>query len=124
MTSARSYSDYLADIIDAMRKIGRFIEDFNELQFQQDEKTIFAVVRALEIIGEATKCLPDTFRSAYPQIPWKAMAGMRDKLIHQYTGVDLRVVWRTVAEDIPELLPQIEQIHRTVIAPKSEDLGF
>lgn len=52
------------------------------------------------------------------------MAGMRDKLIHQYTGVDLRVVWRTVAEDIPELLPQIEQIHRTVIAPKSEDLGF
>jgi uncharacterized protein with HEPN domain len=94
MTSERSYSDYLADIIDAMQKIGRFIEDFSEVQFQQDEKTIFAVIRALEIVGEATKCLPDTLRSAYPQIPWKAMAGMRDKLIHQYTGVDLRVVGR------------------------------
>lgn len=114
MTSERSYSDYLADIIDAMQKIDRFIEDFNEVQFQQDEKTIFAVVRALEIIGEATKCLPDTLRSAYPQIPWKAMAGMRDKLIHQYTGVDLHVIWKTATEDIPTLLPQIQHIHSTV----------
>lgn len=114
MTSARSYSDYLADIIDAMQKIGRFIEDFSELQFQEDEKTIFAVIRALEIVGEATKCLPDTLRSAYPQIPWKAMAGMRDKLIHQYTGVDLHVVWKTATEDIPALLPQIQHIYSTV----------
>lgn len=114
MTSERSYSDYLADIIDAMQKIDRFIEDFSEVQCQQDEKTIFAVVRALEIIGEATKCLPDTLRSAYPQIPWKAMAGMRDKLIHHYTGVDLEVIWKTATDDIPTLLPQIQHIYSTV----------
>jgi uncharacterized protein with HEPN domain len=113
MTSARSYSDYLSDIIDAMQKTGRFIEGFSEVQFQQDEKTIFAVIRALEIVGEATKCLPDTLRSTYPQIPWKAMADMRDKLIHQYTGVDLGVVWKTATEDIPTLLPQIQHIYST-----------
>ena len=114
MTSERSYSDYLVDIIDAMEKIGRFIEGLSEQKFQEDDKTAFAVIRALEIIGEATKCLPDTFRSAYPQIPWKAMAGMRDKLIHQYMGVDLRVVWKTATEDIPALLPQIKHMYRTM----------
>lgn len=114
MTPTRLYRDYLADIIDAMQKIGQFTQGMSEEEFLCDEKTEFAVIRALEIIGEATKCLPESFRKSYPQIPWKAMAGMRDKLIHQYSGVDLHVVWKTVSEDIPLLLPHIQDIHKTM----------
>lgn len=72
-------------------------------QFSQDDKTAYAVVRALEIIGEATKKIPDAVRDQYPQIPWREMAGMRDKLIHDYFGVNLGVVWKTVQEDLPLL---------------------
>ncbi len=69
-----------------------------------------AVVRALEIVGEATKNLSYDFRQKYYQVPWKFMAGMRDKLIHDYMGVDYRLVFKTAKEDVPELFDYIEQI--------------
>ena len=72
-------------------------------QFAGDAKTVFAVVRALEIIGEATKKLPQSVRDRYPKVPWREMAGIRDKLIHDYFGVNLAVVWKTVIEDLPGL---------------------
>ncbi len=71
--------------------------------FSRDKKTIYAVVRGLEIIGEAVKKVPKELRESYPDIPWKRIAGMRDKLIHEYFGVDIEVVWKTVREDIPYL---------------------
>jgi len=95
----------------AMEKVESFIQGFDEEQFRRDEKTIFAVIRALEIVGEAAKRVPDTIRQTYGAVPWRAMTGMRDKLIHDYTVVDLTVVWRTASEDLPTLKPLLQQIY-------------
>ncbi len=78
--------------------------------FAKDDKTIFAVIRAIEVIGEAAKNIPANERGKYPEIPWKGMAGMRDKVIHAYFGVDKRVVWETVKKRIPEIKPLFERI--------------
>jgi uncharacterized protein with HEPN domain len=110
MTNERTYEDYLADIADALEKIEKFIQGMDFEAFAADDKTTFAVVRGLEIIGEATKMIPDSVRQAYPIVPWKSMAGMRDKLIHHYFGVDLNVVWETAVNDLPALKPQIQHV--------------
>ncbi len=99
----RDYSDYLNDIINELSNIESFIEGMTYDDFVQDKKTIYAVVRGLEVIGEAVKKIPKEIRELYPDIPWKRIAGMRDKLIHEYFGVDIEVVWKTVREDIPYL---------------------
>lgn len=110
MTSPRSYLDYLIDIVDAIEKTKRFIQGLTYEEFRQDDKTVFAVIRALEIVGEATKQIPSSVRASYPDIPWREMAGMRDKLIHDYLGVNLLVVWRTATEDMPAVLPMLTEI--------------
>jgi uncharacterized protein with HEPN domain len=102
MTARRDHADFLDDIVEAARKVHRFIEGFDFASFASDEKTVFAVVRALEIIGEAAKHIPQHVRDAHPEIPWRSMAGIRDKLIHDNTSVNLSVVWKTVTSDIPE----------------------
>lgn len=106
----REYSDYIQDIIDAIDKAQKFTEGLTYDNFREDEKTVFAVVRALEIIGEAAKNIPESLRSQYPDIPWKEMAGMRDKLIHEYFGVKFEVVWDTVRVETPELKTKFEKI--------------
>ena len=116
MKSERDYQDYLQDILDSIVKVARFIEGMTLEQFTSDEKTSYAVVRALEIIGEATKRIPDSVREKYRQIPWREMAGIRDKLIHSYFGINLDVVWKTATEDLPALEPQI----RTLLAESTE----
>ena len=80
--------------------------------FVRDDKTASAVVRKLEIVGEAVKNIPDEIKEKYPQIPWKDMAGMRNKLIHGYFGVDLKRVWRTIKEDLPKVKPEIGEIFK------------
>ena len=110
MTKKRYHHDYLNDILDSMDKAVSFIKGLSEDNFIQDEKTSFAVIRALEVLGEATKQIPEEIKSKYPQIPWRDMSGMRDKLIHAYFGVDLRVVWKTIKKDIPMLRPLIEKV--------------
>lgn len=84
----RDYKLYIKDIIEAIESIEKFIKDMNFEDFISDDKTTSAVIRKLEIIGEATKAIPDQIKDSYPQIPWKAMAGMRDKLIHFYFGIE------------------------------------
>ena len=101
---------YLRDILAAMVAVQAFVEKMDFETFVVDDKTTSAVVRKLEIIGEATKNVPRKIRQQYPQIPWRQMAGMRDKLIHAYFGVDYSLVWETVKDVIPPLLPIIEQI--------------
>ncbi len=99
----REIGDFIEDIVNAMNKALKFVEGMNYEEFAKDDKTVFAVVRAIEIIGEAVKNIPEDIRREYPEIPWKGMAGMRDKVIHGYFGVDIKVVWDTVNKRIPEL---------------------
>jgi uncharacterized protein with HEPN domain len=106
----REIGDYIQDIVDAINKAIKFVEDMSYEDFVQDDKTIFAVVRALEVVGEAVKNIPPEFREQYPEIPWRDMASMRDKLIHEYHGVRLEVVWETVKEEIPPLKLVFEKI--------------
>jgi uncharacterized protein with HEPN domain len=106
----REFLDYVEDIIGAMTDAIKFVENMEYTEFANDRKTLYAVTRAIEIIGEAVKKIPKSVRNRYPQIPWKDMAGMRDKLIHGYFGVDLKRVWKTVKEDIPKLKLMFDKI--------------
>jgi len=99
----RDYEDYLNDILDAIRKIEAFTKGMTFEIFKEDDKTVFAVIRAMEIIGEAAKHIPDDVRSQHPQVPWKAMAGMRDVLAHDYFGVNLNTIWITAREKLPSI---------------------
>jgi uncharacterized protein with HEPN domain len=107
---SHEFLDFVEDILDAMDKAEVLVEGFTYRQFEEDFRTNFAVIRALEIIGEATKRLPMSVREHYPGIPWTGMAGMRDRIIHGYDTVDLQIVWDVVKQDIPEIKPQIQQI--------------
>ena len=108
----KEYNDYFEDILNSILKIEEFIKGMTFENFQDDEKTIFAVIRALEIMGEAAKKMPQSVRNKHPQIPWREISGMRDKLIHGYFGVDLKVVWDTVKKDIPELKEKLQRIKK------------
>jgi uncharacterized protein with HEPN domain len=103
--------DYLVDIRDQIDLIAKFLEDISSPDaLKQDLKTAYAVTHAIEIMGEATKNLPQAFRRRHPDIPWRKMTGMRDKLVHEYFGVDLTVLWVTATEDVPQLAAPIRGI--------------
>lgn len=106
----RDIGDYLEDILNTIDKAENFIEGMTYEEFIKDDKTVFAVIRALEIIGEAVKNIPDDVRKSYPEVPWRDIAGMRDKVIHGYFGVKLDIVWNTVKEELPSLKPIFEKI--------------
>lgn len=112
MTKNREFLDYVADIRGATQHIGQFIAGMTWAQFAQDQKTIYAVVRAFEIIGEAAKKVPPSVRKRHAKVPWKQMAGMRDKLIHEYFGVNYQVLWKTAKEDIPSIQPLIAKVYQ------------
>ena len=101
MTRKREFLDYVADIQNATQNISQFIAGMTWAQFAEDQKTIYAVVRAFEIIGKAAKKVPLSVRKRHAKVPWKQMTGMRDKLIHEYFGVNHEVLWKTAQEDIP-----------------------
>lgn len=109
---------YLAHILECIQKIERFTVE-GQGRFFEDDMVQDAVIRNLEIIGEAAKRLDETYRVAHPEIPWRAFAGLRDVLIHQYEGIDLERVWTIVENDLPdlkqaiaELLPPLDQLER------------
>ena len=109
-SSRRDYKDYLFDINDTINKIEKFCKGFNLAKFKQDEKTHDAVIRRFEIIGEAVKNIPARVKNKYKEIPWKEMAGMRNKLVHEYFGVNTEVVWKTIKHDIPDLKKKVDAL--------------
>jgi uncharacterized protein with HEPN domain len=105
----RDLTDALNDISDSIKLAIEFTEKMSFNDFQYDKKTQFAVIRCFEIIGEATKRLPDEYRNSRQDVPWKAMAGMRDRLIHGYDVVDTELVWKTTRQTLPQLLENLQR---------------
>jgi len=110
----RDFLTYLDDILGSIHKIQVYIQDMDFDQFEEDFKTIDAVVRNFEIIGEASRQIPAGIKKKFPLIPWKQMSGMRDKMIHEYAGIDLETVWKTIQDDLPDLEKKLKEIRRTL----------
>jgi uncharacterized protein with HEPN domain len=108
----REFKDFINDIIENSNDIIIFTKGMQYDKFKKDKKTINAVVRSLEIIGEAGKHIPKDIREKYDKIPWNNIINMRNRLIHGYFGVDLEAVWETVISDIPELIEKIREIEK------------
>ncbi|MFA5865616.1 MAG: DUF86 domain-containing protein [Phycisphaerae bacterium] len=111
----RDYRIYLQDILQAIDNTQEYVAGMSYSAFAADKKTISAVVRELEVIGEAVKNLPASVRKKHPGVPWSEMARMRDKLIHFYFGVDKEIVWKTVKTRLPELRENIQTILQEII---------
>ena len=108
--SKRADTDFLNDSKEAILRINVYVENLSYEEFLNDIKTQDAVVRNLEIIGEAIKNISEELKEKYPRVPWKDLAGVRDKLIHHYFGVNLDIVWNIVKKELPEIILQLEAI--------------
>jgi len=101
---------YIQDILESMEAIEEYVQSTTEEQFYRNRQVQDAVLRRLEIIGEAVKNLDEDFRNRYPEIPWKKVAGLRDVLIHEYFGVSLKRVWRVIKIDLVDMKSHISRI--------------
>jgi len=108
--SKRDITLSLEDITEAIERISDYIGDYSKEEFQKDQKTIDAVVRNIEIIGEAVSNIPKEFREKYPHIPWKKIVGVRNIVIHKYFGVDTNTLWIIINEQLSEFKLQISMI--------------
>ncbi len=106
----RDYRLFVKDIMEAIQDIEAFVGDMEFNAFQADRKTMSAVVWRLEVIGEAAKNIPVAIRGRYKELPWKDMAGMRDKISHFYFGIDLKIVWEVVKKKLPIVKPVIQKM--------------
>ena len=106
----RDYKVYLEDILEAIGKVSRYTVGLSQEAFSGDEKTLDAVVRNLEVIGEAIKKVPGKIRSKYPEVEWKKIAGLRDILIHEYFGIDVDIIWDIVQNKLQVLEKQVNLI--------------
>lgn len=110
----RTYKDYFEDILTSVTDIENFIKGKSFKSFVKDKKTVNATLRSLEIIGEAAKAIPDSIRNKNKDIPWKQMAGTRDKIIHEYFGVDYEMIWKVAKEELKNIKQPIENILKNI----------
>jgi uncharacterized protein with HEPN domain len=106
----RNATLYLLDILEAITAIEQFVAGMDFESFRRDDRTSSAVIRKLEVIGEAAKQVPASIKEEHPAVPWRRMAGMRDRLIHFYFGVKYELVWETILQELPRLKPAIGAI--------------
>ncbi len=110
MRGKREILDYVRDMLYAAEQAEHFIHDMTWDSFRSDTKTIFAVIRALEVIGEAARHIPKSVRTRYTEVPWEEIIGMRNIVIHEYFGIDLEVIWKTLQQDLPPLRAALSKI--------------
>ena len=106
----REYDDYVHDMLENAEKALFFVQGMDYDGFYTDDKAVYAVIRALEIIGEAARQIPEDIRQSNPEIQWREIAAMRNKLTHEYFGVNTKVIWRTVQEDLPIIIPLLKKM--------------
>lgn len=111
---------YIQHILDAIEDIEESVRNFSEEQFGKNKDVKDSNIRRLEILGEAVKNISDSLKKKYPKIPWKEIAGTRDKMIHQYFGVDLEIVWNIITKEIPKLKKEIKQIKKELLIKNGE----
>ena len=107
---SREWQLYWSDILQCCRKVLRYVDGMTREQFEADERTYDAVLRNLEIIGEAVKHLPDEARTLAPQIEWRNIAGFRDIVAHAYFGIDSEIVWDIVSTKVPDMLREMDAV--------------
>lgn len=112
--SRRNPRFYFDDILDAVSNIEEFTRGISFLEFEADKKTLHAVLRNLEIIGEACRQIPRTIKAQYPQIPWRRISAMRNVITHEYFGVDTEIAWKVCQKDIKELEKQVREIYNDI----------
>jgi uncharacterized protein with HEPN domain len=106
----RNYAMYLQDLLLAMTRIAEYLEGYDFDQFKKDYKTVDAVIRNFEIIGEAAKNLPDHIKEKNPDLPWDEMYLLRNKVSHEYFGIDYEIIWDVCINHLPENRKQIQSI--------------
>jgi len=107
---AKDYKAYISHILESIILIEQYTENISFEEFENDRKTIDAVIRNFEIIGEASNKLPEEFRKQYPEVPWRSIIGLRNVLIHDYLGVDIKAVWGNLKQELPLLKEQMQSI--------------
>jgi uncharacterized protein with HEPN domain len=112
MSKKRRDADFIGDMKEAMEMSALYTKGLTYRKFLDDRKTQDAVVRNLEVMGEASKNISPSFKVKYSDVPWKTIAGLRDKLIHFYFGIDYRIVWSVVKKELPKLRSQIKHIYK------------
>lgn len=110
MGEGRDFRVSLDDMAEALDKIMEYVDGISEAAFEKNTEKQDAVIRRIEVLGEAVKNIPEHIRQKYPDIPWRSIAGMRDVVIHQYFGVTISLVWKVATSDAPFLREQIEKI--------------
>ena len=115
----REESQYLLDMVLAARKALSFTEDMSFADFERDERTVFSATKAIEIVGEAAAQVDRDTRQAHPDIPWRDIIAMRNRLVHAYFEINVELVWRTICHDLPDLIDRLEPL----VPPEAESGG-
>lgn len=106
----RTFIDYIEDILESILKVEQFTDGINYNDFINDEKTLYAVRTALQIIGEASAKIPKNIRDQHQEIPWRQIISFRNRIVHEYFGIDVKLVWKTIKNDLPVLKPGIRRL--------------